>query len=183
MQAQASTARAAPAIVYDGHMLRDQNLIPLSRQHQHALALCVRLDRAIRAGEVDLEAWQREIQQLFESEIRIHFAAEEQELFPAAARFSDLQLLVAELLAEHTFLRDRFSRAVARSLDRQSLGDLGEKLSQHIRKEERQLFEGMQKAMSPQELGLLGAALDEALRNASETCTVPTEATRLRPKR
>jgi len=45
-------------------MLRDKNLIPLSHQHQHALALCVRLDRALQAGEVDAEAWQAEIQQI-----------------------------------------------------------------------------------------------------------------------
>ena len=31
-------------------MLRDKNLIPLSRQHQHALALCVRIDRASPVG-------------------------------------------------------------------------------------------------------------------------------------
>ena len=164
-------------------MLRDPNLIPLSRQHQHALALCVRVERAMQAGRIDVEPWQVEIQQQFESEIGIHFAAEEKELFPAAARFPELEALVAELLAEHILLRDYFARAAARSLDRQSLGNLGEKLSQHIRKEERQLFEGMQKAMSPQDLGALGAALDEVLKNASETCTVPTEATRLRPKR
>ncbi len=69
-------------------MLRDKNLIPLSHQHQHCLALCVRLDRAIQAGDVDLEAWQAEIQQIFEQEITFHFAAEENELFPAAARLS-----------------------------------------------------------------------------------------------
>jgi len=50
-------------------MLRDKALIPLSHQHQHCLALCVRLDRALQAGEVDLEAWQAEIQQIFEQEI------------------------------------------------------------------------------------------------------------------
>jgi hemerythrin-like domain-containing protein len=164
-------------------MLRDKNLIPLSRQHQHALALCVRLDRSIQAGEIDLDAWQAEIQQQFESEIGIHFAAEEKELFPAAARFPEMQSLVKELLAEHIVLRDYFSRAAARSLDRQSLGNFGEKLTQHIRKEERQLFEGMQKVMGSHELDALGAALDEALRNASEACTMPNEATRLRPKR
>ena len=78
-------------------MLRDKNLIPLSHQHQHCLALCVRLDRAIQAGEVDLEAWQAEIQQIFEQEISFHFAAEEKELFPVAARFPELQPLVQEL--------------------------------------------------------------------------------------
>ena len=31
-------------------MLRDRNLIPLSHQHQHALALCVRLDRGLKSG-------------------------------------------------------------------------------------------------------------------------------------
>src|SRR2546427_9291332 len=101
-------------------MLRNPNLIPLSRQHQHALALCVRLDRAIRAGEVDLAAWQAEIQQQFESEIAIHFVAEEKELFPAAARYPELLPLVKELLAEHVLLRDCCSRAAGRSLDLQS---------------------------------------------------------------
>jgi len=163
-------------------MLRDKNLVPLSRQHQHALALCVRLDRAIQAGEVDVEAWQAEIAQQFEQEIGFHFAAEEKELFPAAVRFPELQPLVEELLAEHDFLRDYFSRASLRSLDLQSLGKFAEKLPQHIRKEERQLFEGMQKVMSAQELDALGTALDAALKNASSACVLPGEATRLRSK-
>lgn len=163
-------------------MLRDKNLIPLSRQHQHALALCVRLDRAIRSGEVDLEAWQAEIRQQFESEIGVHFAAEEAVLFPAAAHFPDLQALVQELLAEHNLLRNYFSRAAARDLDPQSLANLGKKLAQHIRKEERQLFEGMQRIMRSEELDALGAALDEALKDAAQSCALPSEGTKLRSR-
>ena len=159
-------------------MLRDQNLIPLSRQHQHALALCVRLDRAVQAGKIDLEAWQAEIQQQFDAEIGIHFAAEEKELFPAAARFPEMRPLVAELLAEHIFLRDCFARAAARSLDRQSLANFGEKLVRHIRQEERQLFEHIQRLMSAQELAALGAALDEVLKTASAACALPNESPR-----
>jgi len=164
-------------------MLRDQNLIPLSRQHQHALALCVRVDRAIQAGEVDLEAWQAEIQGIFEQEIGFHFAAEEKELFPAAARFPQVKPLVEELIAEHAALRDLFSRAAGRVLDATSLQTFVDKLATHIRKEERQLFEEMQKLMSPQELAALGTALEKALADASKACLLPTEATRLRPKR
>jgi len=163
-------------------MLRDPSLIPLSRQHQHALALCVRLDRAMQAGRVDLESWQAEMRQQFESEIGMHFAAEEKELFPSTAQFPELQPLVNELLAEHALLRDYFARAAARSLDRQSLATFGEKLTNHIRKEERQLFEGMQKVMSPQELATSGRALDEALKDASQACALPNQATRLRSK-
>jgi hemerythrin-like domain-containing protein len=168
------------SIVYDGAMLRDPNLIPLSRQHQHALALCVRLDRALEAGEIDTQAWQSEIQQQFESEIEVHFAAEEKELFPAAEKFPQLQHLVSELLVDHAELRNCFSRAASRSLDRQSLASFGEMLVQHIRKEERQLFEGMQRVMSSQEFATLGSALAEALKNAAQACAVPKEATRLK---
>jgi hemerythrin-like domain-containing protein len=163
-------------------MLRDKNLIPLSHQHQHALALCVRLDRALQAGEVDLEAWQAEIQQLFEQEIAIHFAAEEKELFPAATRFDELRNLVQELQAEHAVLRNFFSRAADRALDAASLKAFVETLSAHIRKEERQLFEGMQTRMTSDELAALGAALDRELARASDACILPTPGTRLRPK-
>jgi hemerythrin-like domain-containing protein len=164
-------------------MLRDKNLIPLSHQHQHCLALCVRLDRAIQAGGVDLEAWQAEIQQIFEQEIGCHFAAEEKELFPVAARYAELQPLVQELLTGHVLLRDFFSRAAARKLHVASLQALVEKLASHIRKEERELFEGMQRLMTPEELSVVGAALQHALADASHSCVLPHAATRLRPKR
>jgi len=56
-------------------MLRDKSLIPLSHQHQHALALCVRIERALPIPQNDLGAWQEEIAQLVQSEISVHFAA------------------------------------------------------------------------------------------------------------
>ncbi len=163
-------------------MLRDKNLIPLSRQHQHALALCVRLDRALQAKSVDLQAWQSEIQTIFENEIGTHFAAEEKELFPAASRFPELEQLVRELQVEHKILRELFAAAAARTLDEPSLCVLVEKLAQHIRKEERQLFETTQRLMGPEELSALGVALNEALQNATQACAMPDPATSLRAK-
>jgi len=163
-------------------MLRDKSLIPLSHQHQHALALCVRLDRALQAGEVDLAAWQAELGQMFEQEIEVHFAAEERELFPVAERFPDLHGLVKELSAEHETLRGLFSRAAGRTLDQASLRTLAQTLSHHIRKEERRLFEGMQRLMSAEELSAVGAALEKELAKANEACILPTPATRLRPR-
>ena len=163
-------------------MLRDKNLIPLSHQHQRALALCVRLDRAMQSGDVDLEAWQAEIQQIFEQEITFHFAAEEKELFPAASRFPQLQPLIQELLTGHALLRNLFSRASARTLHLAGLQTLVEKLASHIRKEERELFEEMQKLMTPDELSTVGDALQQSLADASKVCDLPNAATRLRPK-
>jgi len=163
-------------------MLRDKSLIPLSRQHQHALALCVRLDRSIQAGEIDLEAWQAEIAQIFEQEITVHFAAEEKEVFPRAAKFSELRPLVEQLLEEHTLLRDLFGRAQLRTLAQNDLSTFAAVLAKHIRKEERQLFEGMQKLLSAGELSALGAQVEVALQDAAQTCILPSDATRLRPK-
>ncbi len=97
-------------------MLRDKSLIPLSHQHQRALALCVRIDRAQPIPVADLESWQAEIDQHFEQEINIHFAAEEQVLFPAASRFPELVPLVKELIADHAGLRDFSSKAERRGM-------------------------------------------------------------------
>jgi hemerythrin len=163
-------------------MLRDKNLVPLSHQHQHALAMCVRLDRALQTGEVDLEAWQSEIQQQFEQEIALHFAAEEKELFPVAAQYPALAGLVHELTTEHVALRELFARAQGRSLEPQNLEVLVETLAQHIRKEERQLFEQLQALMNAEQLAALGAALGTALKDASQACILPNPATRLRPR-
>jgi hemerythrin-like domain-containing protein len=162
-------------------MLRDKNLIPLSHQHQHALALCVRIDRAIQAGEVELPPWQAEIHQCFEQEIRIHFDAEEKTLFPHAVK-AGLDPLVKELLAEHVLLREAFARAAAQAMDLSDLHAFATSLSAHIRKEERQLFEEMQRRIAVTEMNEIGAALDKELAGATNACVLPTDSTRLRSK-
>ncbi len=101
-------------------MLRDKGLIPLSHQHQRALALSVRIDRAQPIPAVDLEIWQSEIEQIFEQEIKIHFSAEEQLLFPAAREFPELILLVDDLIADHAALREFFSQAQMRDISAQT---------------------------------------------------------------
>jgi hemerythrin-like domain-containing protein len=164
-------------------MLRDKNLVPLSRQHQHALALCVRIDRTLQAEEADCSPWQAEMWQLWQQEVAVHFAAEETILFPAAARFPELQELVSQLLDEHRTLRTAFERASRTELASQDLLAFGAQLSGHIRKEERHLFEALQKLLGPDEFNQLGDQLQSALAGAADACIIPTEATRLRPQR
>src|SRR5438445_11339175 len=98
-------------------MLRDPNLVPLSRQHQHALALCVRINRAALATPGEVKAWQSEIQQHFEQEIRFHLAAEEKPLFPAARQYPELVSSADELVAEHEQLREYVAQSAAAALD------------------------------------------------------------------
>jgi hemerythrin-like domain-containing protein len=164
-------------------MLRDKSLIPLSHQHQRALALCVRIDRAQPIPLADLDPWQSEIEQQFEQEINIHFSAEEQVLFPATRRLPELIPLIEDLIAEHATLRESFSQAKARTMSAETLPAFAQLLSTHIRKEERQLFEQLQQLMSPEELIKLGVQLEDALRDAAQSCILPSQTTQLRPKK
>ncbi len=161
-------------------MLRNKNLIPLSRQHQHALALCVRIDRASPVGDAGLADWQAEIAQHFQSEISVHFTAEERVLFPAARRFRELSPLVEELLIDHAVLREGFAKAGAGQMSATELPAFAQHMSAHIRKEERQLFERIQELMSQDELALLGRQLEVALTDAAQACALQADANRLR---
>lgn len=157
-------------------MLRDKNLIPLSHQHQHALAMCVRLDRALANGDADLEAWQQEIAGIWENEIRFHFEAEEKVLFPAAEKYAPA--LVKQLLSEHETLRGFFAQAQTRGLDTSALKTFAETLSQHIRTEERQLFEECQRQMPADEMARTGAAMEQYFANCGmpgASCALPSE--------
>lgn len=154
-------------------MLRDKALIPLSHQHQRALALCVRIHRSQPIPGADLDAWQSEIQQHFRQEVQIHFAAEEDFLFPAAGKFPELASLVKELLADHARLRASFAQADSRQLNSETLIAFAQDFSAHIRKEERQLFEALQRLLTPEEMVGLGGKLESALKNAATACAIP----------
>jgi hemerythrin-like domain-containing protein len=164
-------------------MLRDKSLVPLSRQHQHALALCVRIDRASPIADSDLAAWQAEITQLCQTEIEFHFVAEEKVVFPTARQFPQFVALVDDLTTDHSALRGMFGDAAARQMSDASLSAVAQRLSAHIRKEERQLFEGLQEVLSQEELALMGQRLEEALADTAQSCILPTSATMLRPSK
>jgi len=162
-------------------MLRDKSLIPFSHQHQHALALCVRIGRALKAGPLDeqeIARWQAEIERIFTTEILFHFAAEEEILFPPASRFKPLQLLIEGLVRQHTTLRNYANSAKARQLDARQLLVFANTLSNHVRAEECQLFEGCQKMMTADELTLIGSQIEEFFRSRgvlTNACALPDQ--------
>lgn len=139
-------------------MLRDKNLIPLSHQHQHALALCVRIDRAVMDGAA-VKSFAAEVTEMWERESRFHFEAEETVLFPAAARVNGLRELTEELIAEHRVIEVMANGAREKLLDGEKLREFAKVLSGHVRKEERQLFEGMQQQLTAEELNELGGRM------------------------
>ena len=141
-------------------MRRDPGLIPLSRQHQHALALCVLTERNFSQEPCDKLA--AHIVDAYDAELERHFEVEERILFPALGGHSTLAALVADLIAEHR----RLAQLVAELRSHPEAPVIREfttLLGDHARKEERQLFEQAQELLSADRLDELGEQLREAL--------------------
>lgn len=143
-------------------MLRDPSLIPLSRQHQHGLALCVLTERGLQsnASPRNIARLARKAIDHYEVELTNHFEVEERILFPALTESA----LVSELISQHR----QVESLVARLREQPSAAILLEftaLLRSHIRREENELFEDAQKILSREELDKLGKEIEaKALR-------------------
>jgi iron-sulfur cluster repair protein YtfE (RIC family) len=127
-------------------MRRHAGLIPLSHDHQHALALCVMADRDANAAHAAAK-----IIETFDSEILDHFRFEEQVLFPMLAGFAALSDLISELTAEHVQITALLTQ-LRRESDRETVTKLCTSLRDHVRKEESVLFEQAQGLLSAGQL-------------------------------
>ena len=127
---------------------RHPALVPLSHDHHHTLALALRLVQ----GEAALlnDGWThdrheqvRRVRELYSDNLRQHFGAEEEVLFPAMrAGIAGVDSMIDRLLREH-----REIEALIDSLSPDGPADpgphlevLGRLLERHIRVEERELF-------------------------------------------
>jgi hemerythrin-like domain-containing protein len=141
-------------------MLRHPSLRPLSRQHHHALALCVLIRRGLGGAQPDLGGLARRVLRDFEGGIRGHFDAEERILFPEARRVGDLEPLVERLLGEHRRLK-RLVAALAAQPAAAALEEFATLLHSHVRVEENELFEQLQNRLDSGALARLGEALED----------------------
>ena len=100
--------------------------------------------------------------EFFKTDLRKHFEAEEAHVFPAAVEhLREGADLARQLIEEHDEMRARirgFEKDPTTNLEAR-LSSFGERLKDHIRKEEGILFERIQEEMDPTELEALGARL------------------------
>ena len=142
-------------------MLRDPSLIPLSQQHHNGLALGVLVRRSLSADSspANIAKAARRVIDRYELELTNHFEIEEQVLFPACGPMPVIGEMIGELLEEHraiealvTQLRTAPSAAL--------LLQFCELLSRHIRREENELFEQIQRALPREVLDRAGGEID-----------------------
>ena len=138
-------------------MLRDQCLIPFSHQHHNGLALCVMTRRSLAAdgSSGNVAKLARRATDRYELELANHFEIEEQVLFPACGEMP----LIARLVAEH-----RAMEGLIAQLRTAPTGALLEQfcalLSSHIRREESELFEEIQRTLPRELLDRAGSEID-----------------------
>lgn len=144
-------------------MLRDPSLIPLSHQHHNALALCVLTERSLSADSSDdnVRRLAKRVVDRYELEMVNHFGLEESVLFP---RVPELRELTERLVAEH-----REMERLVEGLRTEPLAGLlrtfASLLRQHVRLEEGELFEQVQRLLPRETLDEIGGVLDrEAVR-------------------
>jgi len=148
---------------------RHPSLIPLSQDHHHALALALRcrkqaLGQIKPMGVVGLAERAKEFLDFYEKNLRAHFAAEEQELFPwMRSHIAASAVMIDELLRQHEELR-QFAAKIAAGVGLAKLiFDLGDLLERHVRKEERELFPLFEAQARESEAQQLGSAIQRLL--------------------
>ena len=138
-------------------MLRHPSLIPLSQQHHNGLALCVLTRRSLATdtSAPNIAKLAKRVIDRYELELVNHFEIEEQTVFPSCGAAE----LVSELIGEH-----RTMEAMVADLRAAPSAELLERfcalLSTHIRREERELFEQVQRSLPAETLAQMGSEID-----------------------
>ena len=145
-------------------MLRDPSLVPLSHQHHNGLALSVLTRRSLSADSSpqNVAKLARRVIDRYEIELVNHFEIEEQVLFPACGPLP----IIGELLEEHRAIEALVTQLrTAPSVP--LLEQFGALLSSHIRREENELFEQIQRELPREVLDRAGLEID---RRAVRVC-------------
>jgi hemerythrin-like domain-containing protein len=141
-------------------MKRSQELVPLSHDHQHGLAVALQLTRATEATAAQAAA---AFTAFFNDEGNRHFREEEELLLPAlSAHLPADDPAVVRVLTDHVEIRRRAAELEAGATRVEALHALGTQLRDHIRHEERVLFPLAEARLPTEELNRLGAALASA---------------------
>ncbi|MCA0429631.1 MAG: hemerythrin domain-containing protein [Bacteroidetes bacterium] len=112
---------------------RSNFLKPLSREHHHGLLLCWKIKTGF-SKNIEIERIKNYTDWFFEANLKTHFKLEEEIAFPV---LGNNHLLVERAISEHKRLRELFSEKIE---IKKSLLAIEHELEQHIRFEERILF-------------------------------------------
>lgn len=141
-------------------MKRHASLEDLSRDHFHALAQAQEIRKSVEGepGAHPLEQAARQFLAFWHEDALPHFREEEEVLLPIYARhvLPSQDDHIRRMLDDHAWFRDvvfELERQVREGGEyRALLGEVGQRLAEHARLEEREIFERMQNVMTEEDL-------------------------------
>lgn len=130
-------------------MRRHQYLRNLSSEHHQALALARDIRKACSTNEQQ-DALIKRVEEVFATELLPHFDLEERTILPALKRVGETSL-VTKTVADHAHLK----KLAASLADPGNLLAFSSALKEHVRFEERTLFEVCQSELTEDELATI----------------------------
>lgn len=130
---------------------RHESLVPFSRDHHFGLLLVWKIKQGLNR-QIDPVRISNYVRYFFREDIFPHFEEEERHLFTILEKDDPLRLRAEE---EHSILRNLLSQLEKSPDDTELLTEIGRMLTLHIRFEERELFNYMQKIVSADQLELI----------------------------
>jgi hypothetical protein len=139
---------------------RHPGLVALSDDHHHELVQARRLLRAADAPSNERLRIASAYVDAFFSDTVEHFRREEEDVLPLYARRPEadhdlLERVLREHMALHGLARALRAEVVAGDVSGEALAELGSLLRDHVRLEERELFEDVQRVVPEAELARL----------------------------
>jgi len=147
-------------------MKRHPSLYTLSHDHHQGLILAQQLKKGApqyKGMPSTLEAKKEYTIQFYNSELKRHFAEEEEILFPAVkSKNAVIDKLIAEVISEHRKMESLILDLEKTDDLGNTLDELGQLLEKHIRKEERELFTEIEIVLSEDELKTISDKLNDS---------------------
>lgn len=124
---------------------RHESLQPLSREHHHGLLLCWKIRQGLQK-EIALERIKAYVDWFWDTHLKFHFEVEEKYIFSILPTEHPM---VQQALDEHLQIKDLI---LNQNNTQQNLESLEKVLNDHIRFEERVLFNEIQNIATPAQL-------------------------------
>jgi iron-sulfur cluster repair protein YtfE (RIC family) len=135
-------------------MQRAEALQPLSKQHKTALMTCLLIRKGIRR-QASISVMTDFLLKCWEKELSPHFVEEEKHLLPLLRQFSQGKAYAETIQRDHDLIRNCMVHLQQEAVSDRLLPDIANLLEQHIRYEERIVFQAMQDFVPPATLAAL----------------------------
>lgn len=134
-------------------MRRDENIIPLSRDHHSGLLCCWKIRQGLKTN-VDLERIQPYVIYFWKTHLQKHFYEEENILFVLKD-----DAFCEKAIKEHREIEQSINEIAENRVNKSVLEYLADLLEQHIRYEERELFPYLEQKLTVDQLSNIGVEL------------------------